>query len=198
MKKSLIVFAVVIVLLVSSVSASLCRGSDGHYRDCFEYDRYDDWDDDYYDDLREIYDDYYDDLREVRDDYYDDLEDYYDDYDNYYGRYDYRENLRYNDYYRDDYYDDVIIINGKRHPKTTTYYITYPSGRSHYRTYTDYNKDLSGRHYNRGTRKGIFLDFFDSGHIPSSRERVYLQRWSFELAGECPPGWQCISGNRLY
>ena len=185
MKKGILFLGIlVLVLVVSSVSAALCKGNDGYYHDCgYRYG--------------------YGSHKNYMDYGYGKNLDYS------YGKNinnDYRKNTVYRDYdqYKgSQYISDYIIKN--------TYYITYED-RSNYRTYDNYYEKSNRRvyfssykeydkNYNKGKNYNVRNHYkrydFDYGYS-NKRINYKIVRWVYEKSDGCPWGWSCFKGNRVY
>ena len=179
MKKGILFLGIlVLVLVISSVSAALCKGNDGYYHDCYSYS--------------------------------------YDKYDH--------NNYRERNVIRLNYYNDYFL----RNVNSKTYYITYDNSRSHYRTYYDYDRYerndgdriiyLVFNRYYKSYRNDRYINYnfnyykYDKNYVYYNRDRYNYYDYGYsnirtsyrvEVGGykksyDCPDGWSCISGNRIY
>lgn len=78
-----------------------------------------------------------------------------------------------------------------------TFFIKYENGRSHFRTYTNYNKKARSNKYfdnnkHNPNRRGIYRNLFDSGHKPKSRSKTFFAEFKIKKDINCPVGWKCF------
>jgi len=74
-----------------------------------------------------------------------------------------------------------------------TFLIIEDDGRSHYRTFTSYNKEDKEYNFFRtdSNRKGIYRDLFDYGINFNIRDKQFYKHFQIEDTKDCPNGWIC-------
>lgn len=184
MKKGifLIFGALFLLLAVSSVSAVICKGNDGYYRDCG-------------------YNNYYGKMNYHPSSYGSNLgydynnKDYYQNYGRDYG---YNKNVinlgggfnRGYDYGRN--YDGRVNV----------YYATSSNDYKGYNrrynvdripaSYNDRNVFTKNLYLNNDKNRKIYLGGYNN------KNNFYFERWVYKKSYDCPRGWNCVSGDRDY
>jgi len=113
----------------------------------------------------------------------------------------YNNQINNNNYNKKYYRDNTDSTNNKDNLRkniiissSRTFLITYPNGRSHYRTFHGLNKRYSKSNkgfFNEKNRIGIYLNLFDSNHNPKTITKNYLERSTYKKSPNCPIGWTC-------